>query len=30
MTQRWAGPNYPNLGGVSRATFYQAIIDPAK
>jgi CubicO group peptidase (beta-lactamase class C family) len=30
MTQRWAGPNYPNLGGVSRATFYQALIDPAK
>jgi CubicO group peptidase (beta-lactamase class C family) len=30
MTQRWAGPNYPNLGGISRATFYQALIDPTK
>ena len=30
MTQRWAGPNYPNLGGISRATFYQALTDRSK
>jgi len=30
MTQRWAGPNYPNLPDIAHATFYQALIEPEK
>jgi len=30
MTQRWAGPAYPNLPDIARATFYQALLDPRR